>query len=204
MPGRGPGFQRFQLPREPPATTVVGAGSSQAVSPSAEEVINDREVFVYGFGETETRAVILEQLLRFEALMPAGSLVKMTCPFSRANRGILEFADPLVRNQFLEWYHTLPEPQKLTYKGTILALVRQKSLLYRRKAAKMHECCRLLRMHLPAQVEVEAVPGRFVVLADAMTVAQLDRNNEEMAFDWQLLSSRYGQAVVASLRKTLE
>ena len=145
----------------------------------------------------------MQALALVESVMPAGTLRGRFAPFRLGNRGVLQFAQASVRDEFVAWHFALPEHQKLHWNGQPLSIVRQKPIAVRRRSARCFEAQRLLSQILPQGTELEAVPGRLVVVANGATVAMLHHSNDEMIYNWNLLEEMVGGPAVASLRQTL-
>ena len=73
----------------------------------------------------------------------------------------------------------------------------------RRRSARCFESQRLLASILPPTVSLDAVPGRLVVVADGATVAMMDRQGEDMVYNWALIGEMYGEQAVADLRSSI-
>ena len=135
--------------------------------------------------------------------MPEGTLKGKHAPFRLGNRGVRQFRLAQTRDEYVAWYYSLPAEQKVFWNGSPLSIVRQKPIAVRRRSARCFEAQRLLAAALPAGTDIEAVPGRLVVVANGATVAMLDRQSDEMSFHWALLTDMFGEGAVATLRQSL-
>ena len=145
----------------------------------------------------------MQGLQLIASTMPENTIARSYPPFVCANRGVMEFFDHEVRDQYLAWYHALPMDQRVYFHGQVLSPVRQKSQHDRRKAASTSEAAKIVQEQFLAG-EVIPVPGRFAGVARGITVAQMDRATELMAYDWHALASMLAKPQLQALRQALE